>query len=235
MGTVFSVMSGKGGTGKSTLSASLGQIAARKGSKVLLVDLDAGLGSLDLMLGVENMVFDLGDVLDGRCSPMDAVYPCPDLRNLSLACAPMVHGIPFSVADTVSLFAEYRRCFDLILLDLPAGITMSVEAANALADEVIVVVTPDRIAVRDAQRLADFLPDKPARMLINKVSRAAMNAGGLTDLDEAIDLAGLQLLGVVPFDPYLSALGHDQQTLQILTAIVERICGKYVPLILRSV
>lgn len=236
MATILSVMSGKGGTGKSTLSASLGQIAARQGNRVLLVDLDAGLGSLDLMLGLEDrMVFDLGDVLAGRCTPMDAAYPCPHLDKLSLASAPMAHGTPFSVADTAAIFAEYRRAFDLILLDLPAGITASVDAARSIADESIVVVTPDMIAVRDAQRLAELLPEKPARMLINKVSRPAMKAGGLADLDEAIDLAGLPLLGVVPFDASLAKLGHAPQTRAILSAIVSRIFGTYVPLILQSV
>lgn len=231
---ILSVMSGKGGTGKSTLSALIGKIAAKRGKRVLLIDLDTGLGSLDLMLGMKNLVFDLNDALNGRCSAMDAVYPNDKNRNLYLATAPMIYGTSFSFTAAIPLFEEYHRQFDLVLLDLPAGLSMSVEAAN-ISNGVIVVVTPDMIAMRDAQRLAALIPDLPARLLINKVSKATMKAGGLTDLDEAIDLSGLQLLGVVPFDPFLSSLEHDQQTLDILNAIVSRIEGKYVPIILRSV
>ena len=62
-----------------------------------------------------------------------------------------------------------------------------------------------------------------------------MKAGGLSDLDEAIDLSGLQLLGVVPFDPFISSLEYDHQTFDILNAIVSRIEGKYEPIILRFV
>ena len=231
---ILSVMSGKGGSGKSTLSALIGKIAANRGKKVLLIDLDAGLGSLDLMLGMENLVFDLNDALNGRCSAMDAVYPSDKIKNLYLATAPMVYGNAFSFTAAIPLFEEYHRQFDLVLLDLPAGLSMSVEAAN-ISNGVIVVATPDMIAVRDAQRLASLLNDLPARLLINKVSKATMKAGGLSDLDEAIDLSGLQLLGVVPFDPFISSLEYDHQTFDILNAIVSRIEGKYEPIILRFV
>lgn len=231
---ILSVMSGKGGTGKSTLSASIGKIAAKRGKRVLLIDLDAGLGSLDLMLGMENLVFDLNDALDGRCSAMDAVYPHSKIENLYLATAPMVNGDAFSFTAAIPLFEEYHLKFDLVLLDLPAGLSMSVAAAN-ISSGVIVVTTPDAIAVRDAQRLSVLLPDIPARLLINKVSKATMKAGGLIDLDEAIDLAGMQLLGVVPFDPFLASAKRDPQTEEIVEAIVSRIEGKYVPIILRSV
>ena len=76
MGTITVVTSGKGGAGKSTVSAGLGCALADMGHKVLLLDGDAGLRSLDLMLGVSSSaVYDMADVFEGRCEPVRAIYP----------------------------------------------------------------------------------------------------------------------------------------------------------------
>ena len=73
MGTITVVTSGKGGAGKSTVSAGLGCALADLGHKVLLLDGDAGLRSLDLMLGVSSAtVYDMADVFAGRCEPVRA-------------------------------------------------------------------------------------------------------------------------------------------------------------------
>ena len=77
MGIASVITSGKGGVGKSTLAVGLGRALALRGRRVLLVDCDAGLRSLDRMTGVEeNLVFDISDVVFGRCSPAEAIYPC---------------------------------------------------------------------------------------------------------------------------------------------------------------
>ena len=77
MGVSVVVTSGKGGVGKSTVALGLGRSLAQKGRRVLLVDCDAGLRSLDRMTGAEeNLVFDISDVVFGRCAPAEAIYPC---------------------------------------------------------------------------------------------------------------------------------------------------------------
>ena len=76
MGLVSVVTSGKGGAGKSTVTAGLGCALARRGNRVLVVDTDAGLRSLDLMLGVGgSAVYDMADIFDGNCEPIRAIYP----------------------------------------------------------------------------------------------------------------------------------------------------------------
>ena len=88
---VIMLASGKGGTGKSTISASLSVAAAKQGKRILLVALDAGLCSLDLFFHMQDrIVFDLQDVCSGRCAPADAVFAHPDYPQLSLLCAPSV-------------------------------------------------------------------------------------------------------------------------------------------------
>ena len=74
MGKILVVTSGKGGSGKSTIAAGLGYALVQRGKSVLLIDTDAGLRSLDLILGTSaNTVYDLGDVLEGSCEPYRAI------------------------------------------------------------------------------------------------------------------------------------------------------------------
>lgn len=89
MGIATVITSGKGGVGKSTLAVGLGRALAQRGRRVLLVDCDAGLRSLDRMTGTEeNLVFDIADVVFARCSPAEAIYPCGGAEGLFLLPAP---------------------------------------------------------------------------------------------------------------------------------------------------
>ena len=83
MAKVILVASGKGGVGKSTVSALLGEALAQAGHATLLAELDSGLRSLDVALGVtESVLFDMGDVARGG-APADSVMPCPCLLYTS--------------------------------------------------------------------------------------------------------------------------------------------------------
>ena len=85
MGVITVVTSGKGGVGKSTVAAGVGAALARRRRRVLLIDGDAGLSCLDLMLGVaEEKVFDIADVICGAAAPAQAIYQCPWQEGLFL-------------------------------------------------------------------------------------------------------------------------------------------------------
>ena len=89
MGQICVVTSGQGGAGKSTVTAGLGYALSRHSGRVLLIDADAGLRSLDLMLGVSgNTMYDLADVLAGRSEPIRAIYPSPVCERVSVIPAP---------------------------------------------------------------------------------------------------------------------------------------------------
>ena len=123
MGTITVVTSGKGGAGKSTVSAGLGCALADLGHKVLLLDGDAGLRSLDLMLGVSSAtVYDMADVFAGRCEPVRAIYPSPICRDVSVIAAPVHLEQLCSPEDMRRLCQSFVQHFDDLIIDCPAGI-----------------------------------------------------------------------------------------------------------------
>ena len=91
MSKIFAIMSGKGGVGKSTVSAALAELYARQGLKVTLVDGDVGLRCADLMLGMQDrVVYDLGDWTQSACTPEQALAAVPGLPTLTLLAAPQM-------------------------------------------------------------------------------------------------------------------------------------------------
>ena len=89
MSKVLVVTSGKGGTGKSTVAASLGAAFAKMNKRVLLIDCDSGMRGLDIMLGVsKSLVFDIADAVSGNCKTEHIIYPCAHTDGLFLIPAP---------------------------------------------------------------------------------------------------------------------------------------------------
>lgn len=151
MGSVAVVTSGKGGTGKSTVTAGLGCALARTGRKVLLIDGDAGLRSLDLMLGIGGTVYDMSDIFAGRCEPIRAIYPSPLCPDLFVVPAPVSLEQLCSPDDMRRLCRGFTLYYDVILVDCPAGVGRGFETALAPAERALVVTTPDMVCARDAQ------------------------------------------------------------------------------------
>ena len=115
------VASGKGGTGKSTVSVLLGARLAAKGRRVLLVELDSGLRSVDIISGVYGKtVYDIEDVLCGRCSGEKAVVESPLYPGLSVISAPYEGGA-VTVEGLRALCRAMGSFFDYLILDTAAG------------------------------------------------------------------------------------------------------------------
>ena len=85
MAQTIAIASGKGGAGKSTVTANLGALLSRDGFRTLIIDADIGLRAQDALLGLENrVVYDLVDLIDGGCLPEEAVLPCESWPGLFL-------------------------------------------------------------------------------------------------------------------------------------------------------
>ena len=124
MGEVIFITSGKGGVGKTTVTANLGKELARSDKKVMLLDFDFGLRNLDIILGLEQaVVYDISDVLEGRCRLRQAViHPWRDLPMYFLPAAADADYLPDSERFSY-LMENLKASFDYILIDSPAGVS----------------------------------------------------------------------------------------------------------------
>ena len=245
MGQCIAVVSGKGGTGKTSLTAGVGAALALSGKTVLCVDCDIGLRNLDLSLGLtDRTLMDFSDVAKDRCSLESAVVQHPGVKNLYLLTAPVrMRGRPVTAEEMKALVAQIKNCFDYCLMDAPAGLGTGFLLATAAADRCIVVTTSDASSLRDAQHtvmeLSHFGPGC-LHLVVNRVRKKLLRSMHAT-IDDAIDKAGLPLLGVVPEDDSLP-LALNQGTALLLSAnqgpaayayrnIATRLQGEKVPLL----
>ncbi len=201
MGTAIMVTSGKGGTGKTSLTAAVSSCLAALGKRVLCVDLDIGLRNLDLALGLDDRaVMDFTDVMERRCPLLTAAAEHPRIRGLYLLTAPMTLNDPDPSAFC-RMMEDAKDCFDFVLMDSPAGLGDGFRLAMAAADRAIVVSATEPAALRDAQRAVSELVGQvdEIHLVMNRVQPKLIRKLR-TSIDHAMDTAGLPLLGIVPED-----------------------------------
>ncbi|MDL2323800.1 AAA family ATPase [Ruminococcaceae bacterium OttesenSCG-928-A16] len=241
---IIAFVSGKGGTGKSTTSVLVGGALAALGKSVLLIELDSGLRSVDIIAGVSGQtVYDIEDVLSGRCEPNKAIVQSSAYNGLSVISAPYAGGV-ITTKNLRVLCNKMRPHFDYILIDTAAGLGAAYSAATAVAHRVVLVLTADPVALRDGRLVTDELgagETGTVRLILNKVNpQQILNSGVLRDLDEAIDIVGARLLGVIPDSGAILKAGATGTPLpknsvekQVFDAIAHRIAGHDVPLVIR--
>ena len=202
MGIVVTITSGKGGTGKTSITGGIAASLALWGRRVLCIDMDIGLRNLDISLGLsDRALMDFSDVALGRCPLARAAVDHPDLKGLSLLTAPM--SLPANLtADTVrALLDTARTMYDYILIDSPAGLGAGFRLSICGADRVLVIATNDASSLRDAQRTVEELENiRQVHLVMNRIQVKLLRRLRAT-IDDAMNTAGLPLLGVVPEDP----------------------------------
>lgn len=240
MGQVIAVISGKGGTGKTSLTAGVASCLAAEGQKVLCIDCDMGLRNLDLSLGLaDEATVAFTDVMDGLYTLEDTVTH-PRIPGLDLLTAP-VTKLPEDVDQEAfgRLLEEARTQYDWCLIDAPAGVGVGFQLATRYADELVVVAVADPASMRDAARAADLIelqdrPDRPMRLVVNRVSRRMYRKLRAT-VDDVMDGVGLPLLGIVPDDVSVTLAAAASEPLILYTSrgaavaclhIARRLCGR---------
>ena len=242
MGKVTVITSGKGGTGKSTVTAGLGGALVRRGNRVLIVDCDAGMRGIDLMLGVSGgLVFDISDIVSGNCPPASAIYPCRTMPELYVLPAPQNVRDEISPYIMKQLVTILKKYYDHILIDCPAGIGIGTEAAMAGADRAALVANTEPLTLRGCDKTRQMLSDSgipEIRLIINRFNeRSFKRLNVFPDLDAVIDKAGARLLGIVPEDPSCAARAQRGEPMEgryhavaAFDRIAARLDGSHVPL-----
>ncbi len=202
---VITVTSGKGGVGKTTITANLGAALAAQGQKVICIDADIGLRNLDVVLGLENrIVYDLVDIVEGRCRLRQAMIRDKRLPELYLIPAAQTRDkSAVTPSDMVRLCDDLRQEFDYILIDSPAGIERGFRNAIAPADIAVVITNPEVSAVRDADRIIGLIEAEekgPARLIINRIKPEMVRRGEMLDTNDVLELLAIELIGIVPDD-----------------------------------
>lgn len=243
MAHVVAVISGKGGTGKSSLCASIATCLAAEEQRVLCIDCDVGLRNLDIPLGMADAAsIPFSCVMRGEYTIFDAPVH-PQLPYLSLLTAPMLET-PESVPETLfgRMVEEAAQAFDWVFLDAPAGLGAGFQLATAFADTALVVAGGDPAAMRDAARTCDLLferrADISARLIVNRVSPRLFRRMRAT-IDDVMDEVGLPLIGIVPDDISVTLAAAAGTPLILYTTqgaavasvhIARRLCGIKTPL-----
>ena len=241
MGEVLAVLSGKGGTGKTSVCAGLATALAREGKRVLCVDCDVGLRNLDISLGLtDSGALSFLDVCEGGYSlEQAAIHPLyPSLRFLT---APVNRPVQ-EISQTAfsQMLRQARTQFDYILIDSPAGLGGGFRLATCGADRAVVVSTNDSSALRDAQRTVVELSRSldTIHLVMNRIQPKLLRRLHTT-IDDAMDTAGLPLLGVVPEDSQVILAANTGEPLILFSRkgaalaylnIAKRLMGQRVPL-----
>ena len=242
MGEAIAVISGKGGTGKTTVCAAVAACLAACGKRVLCIDADVGLRNLDIALGMADLsVASFTDVMSGRAALRDAAVH-PVLEQLFLLTAPVRESESrIDVASFADLLKQAKREFDFCLIDAPAGLGAGFRLATCCADRCLMVTTPDLASMRDAAHTADLLQLDGKRglyLVVNRVRPRMFRRLEMT-VDDIMDEIGLPLLGVIPEDPDVLLAAAEGNALIFATdggaaeaclRISRRLCGDMLPL-----
>ena len=147
MGAAIMITSGKGGTGKTSLTAGAASCLAALGQRVMCIDMDIGLRKLDLVLGLsDRAVMDFSDVMEYRCSLLSACVEQPEIKGLYLLTAPLSPD-GLEAERFCQVVADAKDCFDFVFMDSPAGLGGGFQLALGAADRAIVVSAVDPAAL----------------------------------------------------------------------------------------
>jgi septum site-determining protein MinD len=197
---VYTLASGKGGTGKTTLTVNLGTALALLGKETYIMDADIGMANLGLVLGLEDVPVTLHEVLAGRAAVKDAIYSGPGGVKVipsGISLQGFQQADPEKLRDVLKELID--RC-EFLLIDAPAGISRDGVIPLAIADEVILVVNPELSSIVDALKIR-ILTD----VVGGHVNGAILNRAGPERSDvisqKMEKVLGVKVIGMIPEDP----------------------------------
>ncbi len=241
---IIVVTSGKGGVGKTTVTANLSARLAMEGYSVVAIDADIGLRNLDVVMGLENrIVFNIVDVIEEACRLPQALVRDRRIENLYLLPAAQTRTKEaVSSKQMKDLCDSLRGSYDFVIVDSPAGIESGFRNAAVGADEALVVVTPEVSSVRDADRIIGLLESGGKRsidLVVNRVRPDMIRSGKMLGVSDVSGILAMNILGIIPEDDNVVVstnrgeplvLGSASPAAQAFENIAGRILGRDIPL-----
>lgn len=222
------ITSGKGGVGKTFVSANLAAALTRQGLKVLVLDADLGLANLDVVLNLYPKIT-LHDVFTGKAELEEAILPAPGGFSVLLAGSGLVEYsrlTPEVREQLHSIMEAVKPRFDVLLIDTGAGISDVVLYAVSLAHEVVVVATPEPTSMTDAYATIKVLCSQQNRdqinLVVNQVTRSGDGRAICNQLQQVVDRfvqspsgqsPRLNFIGDVPLDSSVREAVQKRQLL----------------------
>ena len=242
MGESIAFLSGKGGTGKTSVCAGIATSLAKEGKTVLCIDCDIGLRNLDISLGLsEEPVLNFLDIAHGHYL-LEQLQSHPRFPTLWFLTAPVnIQADEISEEAFASLIQSAKGLFDYVLMDAPAGVDAGFRLTALNADRIFVVTNSDPASIRDASRIGQLLElmgRVNVRLIVNRINPKLIDALS-RNVDDIMDEAGLPLIGVVPEDSSVLLAASNRIPILMYTRrgasaafrrITRRIQGKSTPI-----
>lgn len=248
MSEIISVISAKGGAGKTTVACNVAGAAATLGKKVLLIDLNVGFSGCEVLFNVmDRAAYHLIDVIEGSCKVSDALIPIPAYGDLYLVSGSGTREFSAMSKEAFrQLIALLTPQFDYIFLDVPTGIGTGYRYAMSVASRIVVVSTPDPMGEVVTKRYAQMFPEnlrEKASLVLNRVRLELVKDGLTVPPEDVVRTIGLPLLGMLPEDEETYLQPEDGTVLidskknpaaKEFVNIARRLLGEEVPINLKS-
>ena len=185
---VVAVTSGKGGVGKTNITANLAVLAARTGRRVLIVDADLGLANVEIIYGLKPR-YHMGHLLDASV-PLEEVLAVGPQGVRVLAAGSGIQGLTrlddAQKLRLVTAFDLIEDAFDLVLIDSSAGIGDNVLFFVGAAQEALLIVTVEPTSLTDAYAAVKVLSQQAGVRYFNVVVNTAPSEGAAKDIFETL-------------------------------------------------
>lgn len=197
------ITSGKGGVGKTTITANLGTALASLGQRVVMLDIDFGLNNLDVVMGIENKVlYDISDIINGRCRTKQALVQDKYRKNLFLLPSNSINSSTDISGQNIKLIIDsIDSMFDYVLVDCPAGIDIGFHRAVSCVNEALVVITPNLTSIRDAHKVITVLNSyklDSVNVIINRARGDLIMGGCMMQPNDIKEVLKTDIIGVLP-------------------------------------
>ncbi|MFW6264560.1 MAG: MinD/ParA family protein [Bacillota bacterium] len=206
---IIAIASGKGGVGKSNITVNLGLALQEMGKKVLLLDADLGMANLDILLGLTPR-YNLSHVLKGKCRFEEALLDGPggiDILAGTSGVDDLINISSTEVKRLIEASSQMDNNYDIIIIDIGAGIHFSIINFIMACDEAVIVLTPEPTAIMDAYSLIKYLAKQKYKqkisLLINQISTTKEGSNVASRMKKVINdylKLDIEIMGYIPYD-----------------------------------